>query len=172
MFEQVKRTLRPRWLTNGYGPTETVVTPLLWKVPAQQTCGAVYAPIGNRVGERTLHVLDPHLNRLPDGVAGELYIGAEGVARGYYQRAALTAERFVADPFTQGGRLYRTGDRVRRRADGVIDFLGRLDNQLKIRGSASNLGKSRPVCATWLGCAMPWWWRVTSVRASNLSVMW
>ncbi|WP_372340003.1 amino acid adenylation domain-containing protein [Pseudomonas sp. Leaf58] len=134
LFEQVKRTLRPRWLTNGYGPTETVVTPLLWKVPAQQTCGAVYAPIGNRVGERTLHVLDPHLNRLPDGVAGELYIGAEGVARGYYQRAALTAERFVADPFTQGGRLYRTGDRVRRRADGVIDFLGRLDNQLKIRG--------------------------------------
>ena len=134
LFEQVKRTLRPRWLTNGYGPTETVVTPLLWKVPAQQACGAVYAPIGERVGERTLHVLDHDLNPLPDGVAGELYIGGEGVARGYHQRAALTAERFVADPFAVGGRLYRTGDRVRRRADGVIDFLGRLDNQLKIRG--------------------------------------
>ncbi|WP_144174656.1 non-ribosomal peptide synthetase [Pseudomonas sp. Kh13] len=134
LFEQVKRTLRPRWLTNGYGPTETVVTPLLWKVPVQRTCGAVYAPIGDRVGERTLHVLDQHLNPLPDGVAGELYIGGEGVARGYHQRAALTAERFVADPFATGGRLYRTGDRVRRRADGVIDFLGRLDNQLKIRG--------------------------------------
>ncbi|RCL28711.1 non-ribosomal peptide synthetase, partial [Pseudomonas sp. AFG_SD02_1510_Pfu_092] len=134
LFEQVKRTLRPRWLTNGYGPTETVVTPLLWKVPVQQRCGAVYAPIGERVGERTLHVLDQHLNPLPDGVAGELYIGGAGVARGYHQRAALTAERFVADPFASGGRLYRTGDRVRRRADGVIDFLGRLDNQLKIRG--------------------------------------
>ncbi|AJG12081.1 non-ribosomal peptide synthetase [Pseudomonas plecoglossicida] len=134
LFEHVKRTLRPRWLTNGYGPTETVVTPLLWKVPVQRTCEAVYAPIGDRVGERTLHVLDPHLNPLPDGVAGELYIGGEGVARGYHQRAALTAERFVADPFAPGGRLYRTGDRVRRRADGVIDFLGRLDNQLKIRG--------------------------------------
>ncbi|NQD58001.1 amino acid adenylation domain-containing protein, partial [Pseudomonas sp. CM25] len=134
LFEQVKRSLRPRWLTNGYGPTETVVTPLLWKVPAQETCGAVYAPIGERVGERTLHVLDHNLNPLPDGVAGELYIGGDGVARGYHQRSALTAERFVADPFATGGRLYRTGDRVRRRADGVIDFLGRLDNQLKIRG--------------------------------------
>ncbi|WP_372241582.1 amino acid adenylation domain-containing protein [Pseudomonas sp. SK] len=134
LFEQVKRALRPRWLTNGYGPTETVVTPLLWKVPVQQTCAAVYAPIGERVGERTLHVLDQGLNPLPDGVAGELYIGGAGLARGYHQRAALTAERFVADPFASGGRLYRTGDRVRRRADGVIDFLGRLDNQLKIRG--------------------------------------
>ncbi|MEG0246359.1 MAG: thioesterase domain-containing protein, partial [Pseudomonas sp.] len=109
-------------------------TPLLWKVSAQQACAAVYAPIGERVGQRTLHVLDQDLNPLPDGVAGELYIGGEGVARGYHQRAALSAERFVADPFGQGARLYRTGDRVRRRADGVIDFIGRLDNQLKIRG--------------------------------------
>lgn len=134
MFEQVKRSLRPQWLTNGYGPTETVVTPLLWKVSREQTCEAVYAPIGARVGERTLYVLDQYLNPLPDGVAGELYIGGEGVARGYHQRPSLTAERFVADPFGQGLRLYRTGDRVRRRADGVIDFVGRMDNQLKVRG--------------------------------------
>ncbi|NIF29958.1 amino acid adenylation domain-containing protein [Pantoea sp. Tr-811] len=134
LFELVKRTLRPRLLTNGYGPTETVVTPLLWKVSAAQSCRAVYAPIGDRVGKRTLHVLDQNLNPVPDGVSGELYIGGEGVARGYHQRAELTAERFVADPFGQGSRLYRTGDRVRRRADGVIDFIGRLDNQLKIRG--------------------------------------
>jgi amino acid adenylation domain-containing protein len=134
LFELVKRTLRPQFLTNGYGPTETVVTPLLWKVSAQQSCQAVYAPIGERVGQRTLHVLDQGLNPVPDGVAGELYIGGEGVARGYHQRPSLTAERFVADPFAQGGRLYRTGDRVRRRADGVIDFIGRLDNQLKVRG--------------------------------------
>ncbi|WP_447739004.1 non-ribosomal peptide synthase/polyketide synthase [Pseudomonas laurentiana] len=134
LFELVKRALRPQYLTNGYGPTETVVTPLLWKVAAQQRCEAVYAPIGERVGQRTLHVLDQHLNPVPDGVAGELYIGGEGVARGYHQRSALTAERFVADPFAEGSRLYRTGDRVRRRADGVVDFIGRMDNQLKIRG--------------------------------------
>ena len=134
LFELVKRTLRPQYLTNGYGPTETVVTPLLWKVSVQHACEAVYAPIGDRVGQRTLHVLDQDLNPLPDGVAGELYIGGEGVARGYHQRSALTAERFVADPFADGSRLYRTGDRVRRRHDGVIDFMGRLDNQLKIRG--------------------------------------
>ncbi|SYX91578.1 Linear gramicidin synthase subunit C [Pseudomonas reidholzensis] len=134
LFELVKRTLRPQYLTNGYGPTETVVTPLLWKVSARQSCEAVYAPIGERVGQRTLHVLDQDLNPVPDGVAGELYIGGEGVARGYHQRAALTGERFVADPFGQGTRLYRTGDRVCRRTDGVIDFIGRLDNQLKIRG--------------------------------------
>jgi len=134
LFELVKRTLRPQFLTNGYGPTETVVTPLLWKVSVDQSCQAVYAPIGDRVGQRTLQVLDQDLNPLPDGVAGELYIGGEGLARGYHQRAGLTAERFVADPFVEGGRLYRTGDRVRRRADGTLDFIGRLDNQLKIRG--------------------------------------
>ncbi|WP_412765391.1 non-ribosomal peptide synthase/polyketide synthase [Pseudomonas sp. NGC7] len=134
LFELVKRTLQPQYLTNGYGPTETVVTPMLWKVSAQQRCEAVYAPIGDRVGQRTLHVLDDDLNPLPEGVAGELYIGSEGVARGYHQRSALTAERFVADPFAEGSRLYRTGDRVRRRADGVIDFIGRLDSQLKVRG--------------------------------------
>ncbi len=134
-FEQVKRALKPQFLTNGYGPTETVVTPLLWKVDVQATCGAVYAPIGTRVGERSLYILDDALNPLPPGVAGELYIGGQGVARGYHQRPRLTAERFVANPFSaDGSRLYRTGDRVRQRADGVIDYLGRLDNQVKIRG--------------------------------------
>ncbi|HXQ98930.1 MAG TPA: amino acid adenylation domain-containing protein, partial [Pseudomonas sp.] len=141
-FEWVKRTLKPQYLTNGYGPTETVVTPLLWKVAATQTCGAVYAPIGTRIGERTLYVLDEQLNPVPDGVAGELYIGGQGVARGYHQRPGLSAERFVADPFAvDGGRLYRTGDRVRQRTDGVIDYLGRLDNQVKIRGFRIELGE-------------------------------
>ncbi|QXH91355.1 amino acid adenylation domain-containing protein [Pseudomonas shahriarae] len=141
-FELVKHTLKPVYLTNGYGPTETVVTPLLWKVPVSETCGAVYAPIGTRVGERTLYVLDEHLNPLPEGVAGELYIGGEGVARGYHQRPGLTAERFVLDPFAaNGSRLYRTGDLVRQRPNGVIDYLGRLDNQVKIRGFRIELGE-------------------------------
>ncbi|SNB79984.1 non-ribosomal peptide synthetase [Pseudomonas sp. LAIL14HWK12:I4] len=140
-FELVKRTLRPRLLTNGYGPTETVVTPLLWVVDTDQRCEAAYAPIGTRVGERTLHILDACLNPLPDGVPGELYIGGQGLARGYHARPGLTAERFVADPSGKGARLYRTGDLVRRRADGVIDFLGRLDHQVKIRGFRIELGE-------------------------------
>jgi len=140
-FEQVKRALRPTWITNGYGPTETVVTPLLWTADMDQRCEAAYAPIGVQVGNRTLYVLDDQLNPLPDGVAGELYIGGEGLARGYHQRAGLTAERFVASPFETGGRLYRSGDLVRRRPDGVFDYLGRLDHQVKIRGFRIELGE-------------------------------
>ncbi|CAK15987.1 non-ribosomal peptide synthetase [Pseudomonas entomophila] len=140
-FERVKRVLKPRCLTNGYGPTETVVTPLLWKVTVDQRCEAVYAPIGVRVGERTLYVLDNQLNPVPVGVAGELYIGGEGLARGYHQRPGLSAERFVADPFGNGGRLYRSGDLVRQRPDGVIDYLGRLDHQVKVRGFRIELGE-------------------------------
>ena len=140
-FEQVRRSLRAQWITNGYGPTETVVTPMLWKAGADDHCQAAYAPIGHRVGNRSLYVLDAQLDPLPDGVAGELYIGGEGLARGYHQRPGLTAERFVASPFEAGGRLYRTGDLVRRRADGLIDYLGRLDHQVKIRGFRIELGE-------------------------------
>jgi len=141
-FELVKQVLKPRILTNGYGPTETVVTPLLWKAPVTARCEAVYAPIGVAVGNRTLYVLDDCLNPLPVGLAGELYIGGEGLARGYHRRPGLSAERFVADPFSNdGGRLYRTGDLVRQRPDGVFDYLGRLDNQVKIRGFRIELGE-------------------------------
>ena len=131
----VRRALAPRRIVNGYGPTETVVTPLLWTPAADEGCGAVYAPIGDRVGARVAWVLDGDLNPLPDGVAGELYLGGEGLARGYHGRPGLTAERFVPDPFgAAGGRLYRSGDRVRRRPDGVFEYLGRVDHQVKIRG--------------------------------------
>nr|WP_276330896.1 non-ribosomal peptide synthetase [Stutzerimonas kirkiae] len=140
-FELVKSELRPRYLTNGYGPTETVVTPLLWKVDAEQQCGGPVAPIGSAVGARELYVLDTQLNRLPEGVAGELFIGGQGLARGYHARPGLSAERFVADPFSVGGRLYRTGDLVRRRVDGVYEYLGRLDQQVKIRGFRIELGE-------------------------------
>src|SRR5690606_16158663 len=118
-FEQVKAALRPQYFTNGYGPTETVVTPMLWKVAISQQCEAAYAPIGRAVGARSLYVLDDDLNPLPPGFAGELYIGGYGVARGYYGRLDLTGERFVPNPFAPGERLYRSGDLVRRRADGV-----------------------------------------------------
>jgi amino acid adenylation domain-containing protein/non-ribosomal peptide synthase protein (TIGR01720 family) len=141
-FERVKRALNPEYIINGYGPTETVVTPLIWKAGREVPCGAAYAPIGSRIGDRSAYVLDADLNLLPQGMAGELYLGGSGVARGYLNRPALTAERFVADPFSAtGGVLYRTGDLVRQRADGTFDYLERIDNQVKIRGFRIELGE-------------------------------
>jgi amino acid adenylation domain-containing protein len=135
-------------IVNGYGPTETVITPMLWMFsPTDDTAklaDSAYLPIGTLVGARSAHVLDARLNQLPVGVIGELYLGGEGVgvARGYLDRPALTAERFVPDPFgAPGARLYRTGDLVKRRADGVFDFIGRVDHQVKLRGLRIELGE-------------------------------
>ncbi|TFY93785.1 amino acid adenylation domain-containing protein [Pseudomonas nabeulensis] len=140
-YALAREALKPQYIINGYGPTETVVTPLIWKAAEGQPCGAIYAPIGECVGQRSAYVMDIDLNPLPPGVAGELYLGGEGVARGYLNRAGLTAERFVADPCARGGRLYRTGDLVRQRENGTFDYLGRLDNQVKIRGFRIELGE-------------------------------
>src|SRR5262249_52027705 len=122
---------------NEYGPTETVVGCCVFEVaagdPASQGGGAV--PIRSPVANTRLHVLDGSLRLVPAGVTGELYIGGAQLARGYGSRPALTAERFSAEPVAgDGSRLYRTGDRVRRRADGILEFLGRADDQVKIRG--------------------------------------
>ncbi|WP_409281891.1 AMP-binding protein, partial [Pseudomonas defluvii] len=134
-FDLLRRGLKAPRIINGYGPTETIVTPTLWRADGDVPCETPYAPIGRAVGNRTLYVLDADLNLLPPGVAGELYIGGEGLARGYHQRPDLTAERFVPDPFsTTGGRLYRSGDRVRWLADGNLEYLGRIDQQVKLRG--------------------------------------
>ncbi|MDR2309343.1 MAG: amino acid adenylation domain-containing protein [Paucimonas sp.] len=141
-FERVRAALAPQWIINGYGPTETVVTPLIWRADAVTDCDSAYAPIGSIVGRRSAHVLDADLNPLPIGLAGELYLGGEGLARGYLERPGLSAERFVADPFGAPGlRLYRTGDLVRQRADGGFDYLGRLDQQVKVRGFRIELGE-------------------------------
>ncbi|MBW9238995.1 amino acid adenylation domain-containing protein [Pseudomonas carnis] len=141
-YDLAWRALKPKYLFNGYGPTETVVTPLLWKARKGDLCGAVYAPIGTLLGNRSGYVLDAQLNLQPIGVAGELYLGGEGVARGYLERPALTAERFVPDPFGKpGSRVYRSGDLTRGRPDGVVDYLGRVDHQVKIRGFRIELGE-------------------------------
>jgi amino acid adenylation domain-containing protein len=141
-YDLAWRALKPTYLFNGYGPTETVVTPLLWKARRGDPCGAVYAPIGTLLGNRSGYVLDAQLNLQPIGVAGELYLGGEGVARGYLERPALTAERFVPDPFGKpGSRVYRSGDLTRGRPDGVVDYLGRVDHQVKIRGFRIELGE-------------------------------
>lgn len=147
-FALMRRAFPNARIVNGYGPTETVITPMLWMFypsddPARLADSA-YLPIGTLVGARSAHVLDARLNPLPVGVIGELYLGGEGVgvARGYLDRPALTAERFVPDPFgAPGARLYRTGDLVKRRADGVFDFIGRLDHQVKLRGLRIELGE-------------------------------
>jgi amino acid adenylation domain-containing protein len=147
-FALMRRAFPNARIVNGYGPTETVITPMLWMFyptdDVANVADSAYLPIGTLVGARSAHVLDARLNPLPVGVIGELYLGGEsvGVARGYLDRPALTAERFVADPFgVPGARLYRTGDLVKRRADGVFDFIGRVDHQVKLRGLRIELGE-------------------------------
>ena len=133
-------------LVNAYGPTETVITPTAWVCDAGQDLSAQlegeFMPIGQPVGKRCAYVLDAELNLAPSGAIGELYIGGDGLARGYLDRPGLTAERFVADPFDpQGGRLYRTGDLVRWRGDGQLEYWGRADQQIKLRGFRVELGE-------------------------------
>jgi len=119
-------------LHNRYGPTETAINVTHWQCTAAD---GERSPIGRPLGNVICRVLDEQLNPLPAGVPGELCIGGIGLARGYLGRAGLTAERFVADPLGEGGaRLYRTGDRARWSADGVLEYLGRLDQQVKLRG--------------------------------------
>ncbi|WP_027171574.1 non-ribosomal peptide synthetase [Methylobacterium sp. 10] len=145
-FGLIGRALDPTLLINGYGPTETVISPLVWRARAGDAVEGAYAPIGRAVGDRRAYILDAALQPVPVGVTGELHLGGDGLARGYLGRAGQTADRFIPDPFPDlsgrvGGRLYRTGDLARWRADGTVEYLGRADAQVKLRGFRIELGE-------------------------------
>ncbi|MET0233202.1 MAG: amino acid adenylation domain-containing protein, partial [Kibdelosporangium sp.] len=129
---KVRRESPALRLVHAYGPMESVVFATTHQVTGND--GAATIAIGRPVANTQAFVLDRSLGVVPVGVTGELYLGGDGLARGYHGPAAMTAERFVASPFGMGKRLYRTGDLVRWTAEGVLDFVGRADEQLKIRG--------------------------------------
>jgi len=135
---QVFAKLPQASLYNLYGPTEAAIDVTHW------TCvdeGKDAVPIGKPIANLGCHILDGNLEPVPIGVLGELYLAGKGLARGYHRRPLLTAERFVASPFGAGERMYRTGDLARYRPDGVIEYAGRIDHQVKLRGLRIELGE-------------------------------
>ncbi len=131
-------------LFNEYGPTEGTVWATGKQLRSEDSKCAI--SIGHSIDNVEIYLLDASLNLIPPGVKGEIYIGGEGLARGYLNRAALTADRFIPHPFNQdGNRLYKTGDLARFQTDGSLEFLGRADNQVKIRGFRIELGEIEAV---------------------------
>jgi amino acid adenylation domain-containing protein len=143
LAEQLLPRCRELW--NMYGPTETTIWSSVYRVQSAMPT----TPIGKPIANTTFYVLDAQLQPVPIGVGGELYIGGHGVARGYYHRPELTAEKFVVDPFAAdaSARMYRTGDVARYLADGNVQYLGRTDFQVKIRGFRIELGEIETVLA-------------------------
>jgi arthrofactin-type cyclic lipopeptide synthetase A len=128
-------------LHNVYGPTEATVDSTAWTLEPEAPVPDSQLPIGRPIGNTRLYVLDAHDQPVPLGVSGHLHIGGVGVARGYLGLPQLQAERFIDSPFVAGDRLYRSGDLVRYRADGCLEFLGRNDFQVKLRGLRVELGE-------------------------------
>ncbi|MBN1567098.1 MAG: amino acid adenylation domain-containing protein, partial [Acidobacteria bacterium] len=132
---KAQKELQGTQIINGYGPTESTTFTCCYSIP-EGIAPDTNLPIGRPIANTRVYILDANLNPLPVGIPGELYIGGDGLARGYLNRPELTAEKFIADPFSTepGSRLYKTGDLVRYRSDGNIEYLGRMDFQVKIRG--------------------------------------
>nr|WP_017317820.1 non-ribosomal peptide synthetase [Mastigocladopsis repens] len=139
----IKRWGSGRQFFNAYGPTEATV----WSTVAEISATAEKPSIGRPIANTQIYILDKHLQPLPIGIPGELYIGGDGLAQGYLNRPELTAEKFIPNPFSdkKGARLYKTGDLARYRPEGNIEFLGRIDNQVKIRGFRIELGEIETV---------------------------
>ena len=140
---------RAKSVWNMYGPTETTV----WSATSKVEAGEFPVSIGPPIDNTQFYVLDGNGQLAPVGVPGELHIGGDGLARGYFRRSELTAEKFIPDPFRRGpnARLYKTGDLVRRLPDGAIEFLGRLDHQVKLRGFRIELGEIETALARYPG---------------------
>ncbi|MCF3103562.1 amino acid adenylation domain-containing protein [Streptomyces roseoverticillatus] len=139
-------------LVNMYGITETTVHVSYIALDREKAAAGASSTIGVNIPDLRVYVLDPYLQPVPPGVTGEMYVAGEGLARGYLGRHALTAERFVADPYAalfgeSGTRMYRSGDLARRRPDGNLDYFGRADHQVKIRGFRIELGEIEGVLA-------------------------
>ncbi len=147
-------------IVNHYGPTETTIGSCTFDVNGATRRQSATVPIGRPIANSYAYVVDASGELLPPGVAGELLLGGAGVARGYVNRAEETAERFIADPFG-AGRVYRTGDRARFLPDGAIEFLGRIDDQLKIRGFRVEPGEIEAALASHPGV------RQAAVRATE-----
>ncbi|HET6709396.1 amino acid adenylation domain-containing protein, partial [Amycolatopsis sp.] len=139
-LEQVKRSCPETRVFNAYGPTEITMCSLCGELTWDHVRAGVI-PLGSPMDNSTIYLLDRRLRPVPPGAPGEIYIGGPGLARGYAGQPALTAQRFVADPFSEGGRLYRTGDLGRWTRSGTVEFLGRSDDQLKIRGFRVEVGE-------------------------------
>ena len=131
-------------LWNMYGPTETTIWSSVYPVTS---AGSEVISIGRPIANTTMYVLDKYRNPVPIGVPGELYIGGDGVGQGYHNRPNLSAEKFIDDPFSGQGKLYRTGDLVKIQPDGNISYLRRIDDQVKIRGHRIELGEIEAVLA-------------------------
>jgi acyl-CoA synthetase (AMP-forming)/AMP-acid ligase II len=131
----------PGELHNLYGPTEAAIDVTSWHCAPESVAGRSRLPIGRPIQNTRLYVVDPQGEPVPAGIPGELLIGGPGVALGYLGRDELTAERFVADRFEPGARLYRTGDLARWRENGELDYLGRMDRQVKLRGNRIEPGE-------------------------------
>ncbi|WP_374090326.1 non-ribosomal peptide synthase/polyketide synthase [Methylomicrobium lacus] len=149
LVQQCRRRLEAE-LINLYGPTETCIDATYWVSP--RDFEGAWSPIGRPVANARAYLLDDNLAPVPGGISGELYLGGEGLARGYLERPDLTAERFVPDPFGEPGRrLYKTGDLARWLPDGTLEYLGRNDFQVKIRGFRIELGEIEAQLAGCLG---------------------
>ncbi|NKI69295.1 amino acid adenylation domain-containing protein [Collimonas pratensis] len=150
LVARVAQLLPHARLYNLYGPTEAAIDVSHWTCGAEDIQAAA-VPIGHPIANLQLHVLDLALHPVPPGGIGELYLGGTGLARGYLGRPGLTAERFVPDPFLPGARLYRSGDLARRRSDGALDYLGRSDTQIKLRGQRIEPGEIEALLRTITG---------------------